>query len=114
MLLAQCDVYSCRFPCRLDELRQKLENAGFVNITYMVVNSQDENSRRLHPLLEKKLSDNIILYKQNPEDPDVWSIAKVEKDDFHIYDRFASLISCLSHACLMKPEVMFLELVPSG
>lgn len=59
----------------------------------MVVNSQDENSRRLHFLLEKKLSENITLYKQNPEDPDVWSLAKAEKDDFQIYDRFASLIS---------------------
>lgn len=91
-------------------LRQKLEDAGFVNITYMVVNSQDETSRRLHSLLENKLSDNISLYKQNPEDPDVWSIANVEKDDFLIYDRFASLICYVPKIHFMKPEVMFLEL----
>lgn len=54
----------------------------------MVVNSQDETSRRLHGLMETRLSSNIALYKQNPEDPDVWSIANAEKDDFQIYDRF--------------------------
>lgn len=86
-------VGSCSPHCRLGELRQKLDDAGFVNIIYMVVNSQDENSHRLHFLLEKKLSENITLYKQNPEDPEVWSLAKAEKDDFQIYDRFASLIS---------------------
>lgn len=80
----------------------------------MVVNSQDETSLRLHHLLEKRVSDNITLYKQNPEDPDVWSIANVEKDDFQIYDRFASLISCLYYFHLMKPEVLFLELIASA
>ncbi|MCI4381355.1 hypothetical protein PGIGA_G00250930 [Pangasianodon gigas] len=92
---------------RLDELRQKLQDAGFVNITYMVVNSQDENSRRLHSLLEKKLSDNIALYKQNPEDPDVWSLAKVEKDDFQIYDRCGRLTHHLSlpYTILSQPHV---------
>lgn len=59
----------------------------------MVVNSQDGNSIRLHSLLEKKLSDNIDLYKQNPEDPDVWSVANAEKDDIQIYDRFTFLHS---------------------
>ncbi|KAF7694797.1 hypothetical protein HF521_006520 [Silurus meridionalis] len=84
-------------PCgRLVELRQKLENAGFVNITYMVVNSRDENSLRLHHLLEKRLSGHIILHRQNSEDPDVWSIAQVEKDDFQIYDRCGRLTHHLS------------------
>lgn len=80
----------------------------------MVVNSQDENSRRLHSLLEKRLSDNIALYKQNPEEPDVWSISNAEKDDFQIYDRFASLISCLPYVHFMKPEVKFPEIIASS
>lgn len=80
----------------------------------MVVNSQDENSLRVHSLLKKKLSDNITLYKQNPEEPNVWSMAKAEKDDFQIYDRFASLISCLYSVHFMKPGVMFPELIASG
>lgn len=92
---------------RLDDLRKKLEDAGLANITYMVVNSQDGNSIRLHSLLEKKLSDNIDLYKQNPEDPDVWSVANAEKDDIQIYDRCGRLTHHLSlpYTILSQPHV---------
>ena len=75
---------------RLDSLRLKLEKLGYANITYIVVNSQDENSRRLHPLLEQRLSESITLYGQEPEAPDVWQIANVMKDDFQIYDRLVT------------------------
>ncbi|KAK3540157.1 hypothetical protein QTP70_027058 [Hemibagrus guttatus] len=73
----------------------------------MVVNSQDENSRRLHSLLEKRLSDKIALYKQNPEDPDVWSAANAEKDDFQVYDRCGRLTHHLSlpYTILSQPHV---------
>lgn len=54
----------------------------------MVVNHQGEQSRHLHPLLEAKLSKNIILYKQDGHQPDVWQTLAGEKDDFFIYDRF--------------------------
>ncbi|KAK2840550.1 hypothetical protein Q7C36_012129 [Tachysurus vachellii] len=92
---------------RLDDLRKKLEAAGLANITYMVVNSQDGNSIRLHSLLENKLSDNIDLYKQNPEDPDVWSVANAEKDDIQIYDRCGRLTHHLSlpYTILSQPHV---------
>lgn len=73
----------------------------------MVVNSQDENSLRVHSLLKKKLSDNITLYKQNPEEPNVWSMAKAEKDDFQIYDRCGRLTHHLSmpYTILSQPHV---------
>ncbi|KAF5895810.1 selenoprotein P, partial [Clarias magur] len=106
-LLVGCRGESETDGARLDELRQKLENAGLVNIVYMVVNSQDETSRRLHSLMEARLSSNIALYKQNPEDPDVWNIAKAEKDDFQIYDRCGRLTHHLSlpYTILSQPHV---------
>lgn len=73
---------------RLDGLQQKLERQGLKNVVYMVVNHQGEQSRHLHPLLEVKLSKNIILYKQDGQQPDVWQTLAGEKDDFFIYDRF--------------------------
>ncbi|KAL7827225.1 hypothetical protein SRHO_G00329430 [Serrasalmus rhombeus] len=92
---------------RLDGLRLKLEKVGYANITYIVVNSQDENSRRLHPLLAQRLSEGITLYGQEPEAPDVWQIANVVKDDFQIYDRCGRLTHHLSlpYTILSQPYV---------
>ncbi|KAI4895383.1 hypothetical protein NFI96_025650, partial [Prochilodus magdalenae] len=92
---------------RMDGLRLKLEKMGYANITYMVVNSQEENSRRLHSVLEQRLSDSIALYGQDPEAPDVWQIANVAKDDFQIYDRCGRLTHHLSlpYTILSQPYV---------
>jgi len=67
----------------------KLENQGYVNITYMVVNNRDERSQNLHHLLEGRLL-NITLYAQDLSQPDVWQTMDVEKDDILVYDRFSS------------------------
>uniref|UniRef100_A0A3B4EDL7 Selenoprotein P N-terminal domain-containing protein n=1 Tax=Pygocentrus nattereri TaxID=42514 RepID=A0A3B4EDL7_PYGNA len=73
----------------------------------IVVNSQDESSRRLHPLLAQRLSESITLYGQEPETPDVWQIANVAKDDFQIYDRCGRLTHHLSlpYTILSQPYV---------
>uniref|UniRef100_A0A4W4H4A0 Selenoprotein P N-terminal domain-containing protein n=1 Tax=Electrophorus electricus TaxID=8005 RepID=A0A4W4H4A0_ELEEL len=91
----------------LSRLRLMLERSGYTNITYMVVNSQDDKSRRLHPLLQQRLSENITLYSQNPDEPDVWQIANVLKDDFQIYDRCGRLTYHLSlpYTILSQPYV---------
>ena len=71
----------------MDGLRQTLERQGLENITYMVVNHRGEQSQRLHNLLRQKLSENITLYKQEPDQADVWQALAGDKDDFLIYDR---------------------------
>uniref|UniRef100_W5KEM0 Selenoprotein P N-terminal domain-containing protein n=1 Tax=Astyanax mexicanus TaxID=7994 RepID=W5KEM0_ASTMX len=73
----------------------------------LVVNSQDENSRRLHSLLEQRLSANITLYGQEPDAQDIWQIANVMKDDFQIYDRCGRLTHHLSlpYTILSGPHV---------
>ncbi|KAL7883929.1 hypothetical protein AOLI_G00066990 [Acnodon oligacanthus] len=102
---------SCLFclvqASKLDSLRLKLEQLGYANITYMVVNSQDETSRRLHPLLAQRISESITLYGQDPEAPDVWQISNAMKDDFQIYDRCGRLTHHLSlpYTILSEPYV---------
>uniref|UniRef100_A0A3P8ZCY3 Selenoprotein P N-terminal domain-containing protein n=1 Tax=Esox lucius TaxID=8010 RepID=A0A3P8ZCY3_ESOLU len=57
----------------------------------MVVNHQGEKAQRLHKLLKQKLSEKITLYKQEPEQVDVWQSLAGQKDDFLIYDRCGRL-----------------------
>ncbi|KAJ7993609.1 hypothetical protein DPEC_G00256400 [Dallia pectoralis] len=57
----------------------------------MVVNHQGEKAQRLHTLLKQKLSEKITLYKQEPEQDDVWQSLAGQKDDFLIYDRCGRL-----------------------
>ncbi|KAK6306079.1 hypothetical protein J4Q44_G00230040 [Coregonus suidteri] len=80
----------------LDELRLKLEGQGLDNVTYMVVNHQGEQAQRLHTLLSQKLSENIMLYKQEPKQEDVWQALAGKKDDFLIYDRCGRLTHHIS------------------
>lgn len=72
----------------MNDLLLKMENQGYVNITYMVVNNQEERSRRLHHLLKERLSETITLYAQEPDQADVWQAVNAEKDDILVYDRF--------------------------
>lgn len=74
----------------MDGLRQKLESQGLKDVVYMVVNQQGEQAQRLHTMLEQRLSENITLYKQDEQQPDVWQALGGEKDDFLIYDRFVT------------------------
>ncbi|KAJ3603937.1 hypothetical protein NHX12_028678 [Muraenolepis orangiensis] len=76
---------------KMDSLRQKLEGQGLMNINYMVVNDQNMQAQRLHPLLTTRLSSNIQLYKQGDQDANVWHALKGEKDDFLVYDRCGRL-----------------------
>lgn len=92
-----CTVYTRRIyliqlvecSSRFYDLLLKLENQGYVNITYMVVNNRDERSQRLHHLLKERLM-NITLYAQDLSQPDVWQAVNAEKDDILVYDRFGS------------------------
>lgn len=81
----------------MEGLRQKLENQGLNNVVYMVVNHQGEQAQRLHAMLGMRLSENITLYKQDAQQPDVWQTLGGEKDDFFIYDRFVTCSGYLIH-----------------
>ncbi|CAB1448764.1 unnamed protein product [Pleuronectes platessa] len=81
---------------RLDGLRLKLESQGLRDVTYMVINHQEERAQRLHTLLAQRLSENIVLYKQEEQQPDVWQTLVGGKDDFLIYDRCGRLTHHIS------------------
>lgn len=108
------------FPplCRMDGLRQKLESQGLKDVIYMVINHQGVQAQRLHSMLQQRLSENITLYKQLEQQPDVWQILNGEKDDFLIYDRFvtcsawSSIYFSFSYFCtldfLLKSQLHFI------
>lgn len=77
---------------RLDKLRQKLEREGLENVTYFVVNSQEQESQKMYDHLKSKASENINVFQQEEHKSDIWKLLKGEKDDFLIYDRCGRLI----------------------
>uniref|UniRef100_A0A3B4Y4J6 Selenoprotein P n=1 Tax=Seriola lalandi dorsalis TaxID=1841481 RepID=A0A3B4Y4J6_SERLL len=62
----------------------------------MVINHQGEEAQRLHAVLAQRLAENITLYKQEEQQPDVWQTLSGEKDDFLIYDRCGRLTHHIS------------------
>uniref|UniRef100_A0A3Q1F139 Selenoprotein P n=1 Tax=Acanthochromis polyacanthus TaxID=80966 RepID=A0A3Q1F139_9TELE len=81
---------------RMDGLHQQLESEGLKNVTYMVVNHQGVQAQRLHTMMAQRLSENITLYKQDEQQPDVWQTLRGDKDDFLIYDRCGRLTHHIS------------------
>jgi hypothetical protein len=71
----------------LDDLRVKLDQEGYYNISYVVVNHQGIASRLKYIHLRNKVSDHIPVYQQEEQQTDVWTLLNGEKDDFLIYDR---------------------------
>lgn len=80
----------------MDGLRQMLESQGLKDVVYMVVNQQEEQAQRLHPMLAQRLSGNITLYKQDKQQSDVWQTLSGMTDDFLIYDRCGRLTHHIS------------------
>lgn len=72
-------------------LRRRLASQGLTDIVYLVVNHQGAQAQHLHALLAERLSEGIVLYGQQEEQPDVWQTLGGEKDDFFIYDRCGRL-----------------------
>ncbi|KAL8203929.1 UNVERIFIED_CONTAM: hypothetical protein K2H54_065019 [Gekko kuhli] len=77
---------------RLEDLRLKLENDGFTNVSFVVVNHQGPSSQKKYPHLREKVSENIPVYQQGKTQPDVWTVLNGKKDDFLIYDRCGRLV----------------------
>lgn len=75
----------------MDSLRLQMESEGLKDVTYMVINHQGPQAQQLHPMLEQRISQNIALYKQQEDQPDVWLLLNGAKDDFFIYDRCGRL-----------------------
>lgn len=81
--------FLCVFPkyFRLEDLRVRLEQQGYLNISYVVVNHQGLSSRLKYMHLKTKVSQHIPVYQQEENETDVWTLLNGNKDDFFIYDR---------------------------
>lgn len=91
--LLQASWYLCLLQAsRLEDLRIKLENQGYFNISYIVVNHQGSPSQLKHAHLKKQVSDHIAVYRQEEHQTDVWTLLNGNKDDFLIYDRCGRLV----------------------
>lgn len=91
--LLQASWYLCILQAsRLENLRVKLENEGYSNISYVVVNHQGINSQLKYIHLKNKVSHHILVYQQEENQTDVWTLLKGSKDDFLIYDRCGRLV----------------------
>ncbi len=73
---------------RLGNLRDKLALGKLTNISFLVVNEQDAQSRALYWELKRRTAEGIPVYQQSPLQNDVWDILEGDKDDFLVYDRY--------------------------
>lgn len=91
--LLQASWHFClRQGASLKHLQEKLENNGFENISYMVVNHQGNSSRESYKLLKSSVkSEKIPVFQQEVNQPDVWKLLQGKKDDFFIYDSCGKL-----------------------
>ncbi|XP_075688704.1 selenoprotein Pb-like [Rhinoderma darwinii] len=86
---------SCGFclvqAANMGPLRDKLNDRGLSNISYIIVNDQSFVSKLLLPELQRRAPPGIPVYQQLPNQQDVWGILDGSKDDFLIYDRCGRL-----------------------
>ncbi|KAG2466711.1 SEPP1 protein, partial [Polypterus senegalus] len=75
----------------MENLRQKLDKEGLVNITFLIVNHHDQKSRNQYSTLKRSVSEFIKVYDQEINQKDVWKTLSGTKDDFLIYDRCGRL-----------------------
>lgn len=77
---------------RLGDLQLKLESDGFTNVSFVVLNHKSHHSHLKYHHLREKVAQNIPVYQQDTNQPDIWTAVKGKKDDFLIYDRCGRLV----------------------
>lgn len=76
----------------MEDLRIKLEEEGYSNISYVIVNHQGNDSQLKYTNLKSQVSKHIPVYQQEESQTDVWTLLNGNKDDFLIYDRCGRLV----------------------
>lgn len=75
----------------MGKLRDKLARGKLANISFLVVNEQDAQSRAMYWELKRRTAEGIPVYQQTPLQNNVWEILEGDKDDFLVYDRCGHL-----------------------
>uniref|UniRef100_A0A9J8A199 Selenoprotein P2 n=1 Tax=Cyprinus carpio carpio TaxID=630221 RepID=A0A9J8A199_CYPCA len=84
-------VFCLTQAARLGKLRDKLALGKLTDISFLVVNEQDAQSRAMYWELKRRTAEGIPVYQQSPLQNDVWDILEGDKDDFLVYDRCGHL-----------------------
>ncbi|KAL7842858.1 hypothetical protein SRHO_G00245470, partial [Serrasalmus rhombeus] len=80
-----------RSAARLGGLRDKLSRGGLTEVSFLVVNEQEAQSRAMYWELKRRTAEGIPVYQQSPLQSDVWETLQGDKDDFLVYDRCGQL-----------------------
>lgn len=73
--------------CSIGSLRRKLDRSNLTEVSYMIVNERDAQSRAMFWELKRRTPPGVPVYQQAPFQNDVWEALDGDKDDFLIYDR---------------------------
>jgi len=73
---------------RLGDLRDKLVHGKLTNISFLIINEQDAQSRAMYWELKRRTALGIPVYQQSPLQNNVWELLEGDKDDFLVYDRY--------------------------
>lgn len=71
----------------MGDLRDRLARSKLANVSFMIVNEQEAESRAMYWELKRRAAKGIPVYQQSPLQDNVWAALQGEKDDVLIYDR---------------------------
>uniref|UniRef100_A0A3P8Y8C2 Selenoprotein P N-terminal domain-containing protein n=1 Tax=Esox lucius TaxID=8010 RepID=A0A3P8Y8C2_ESOLU len=72
-------------------LREKLLRGNLTDVSFLIVNEREAQSRAMYWELRRRASPAIPVYQQAPLQDDVWEALDGDKDDFLVYDRCGRL-----------------------
>lgn len=73
--------------CRIGGLRDKLNRSNLTDVSFMIVNEREAQSRAMYWELKRRAPPGVPVYQQAPLQNDVWEALDGDKDDFLVYDR---------------------------
>uniref|UniRef100_A0A3Q2CJ26 Selenoprotein P2 n=1 Tax=Cyprinodon variegatus TaxID=28743 RepID=A0A3Q2CJ26_CYPVA len=75
----------------IGRLRTKLARRNITEVSFMIINEQENSSRANYWALKNRAPAKVPVYQQDANGTDVWEILDGDKDDFLIYDRCGHL-----------------------
>lgn len=73
--------------CSIGGLRGKLNRSNLTEVSFMIVNEREAQSRAMFWELKRRAPPGVPVHQQSPFQNDVWEALDGDKDDFLVYDR---------------------------
>ncbi|KAG7523615.1 hypothetical protein JOB18_001142 [Solea senegalensis] len=92
---------------KLGGLRDRLNRSNITEVSFMIVNEREAQSRAMYWGLKRRAPPDVPVYQQAPFQDDVWEALDGDKDDFLVYDRcgFLTFHVVLPYSFLHQPYV---------